>query len=243
VAAAIPLDWRRGEVERGDLPRFLFGPGDIVVVVGQDGLVANTAKYLGGQPVIGINPDPARNPGVLVPHGIQNIRDLLRFGADPGDVHVQRRTMVEAVVDDGRRLIGLNEIYVGHRSHQTARWTLQVPGAPAERQACSGLIASTGTGATGWCRSVWRDRGGAGALPGPTDTCLAWFVREAWPSPATGTSLTRGDCRGSDVLVVNVESDRLVAFSDGIENDAVELTWGQSLRIGIAEETLRLVTG
>lgn len=32
---------------------------DIVVVIGQDGLVANTLKYLDGQPVIAINPDPA----------------------------------------------------------------------------------------------------------------------------------------------------------------------------------------
>ncbi len=44
VAAAIPPDWRRGRVERGDLSRFAFDPGDVVVVVGQDGLVANVAK-------------------------------------------------------------------------------------------------------------------------------------------------------------------------------------------------------
>src|SRR6266508_6890297 len=44
VAAAIPADWRRGEVERGDLARFVFGPEDVVVAVGQDGLVANVAE-------------------------------------------------------------------------------------------------------------------------------------------------------------------------------------------------------
>src|SRR5438067_5679760 len=58
VAAAIPADWRRGTVERADLARFLFAPDDVIVVVGQDGLVANTAKYLTGQAVIGINPEP-----------------------------------------------------------------------------------------------------------------------------------------------------------------------------------------
>src|SRR5712691_3115601 len=68
VTAAIPIDWRRGEVERADLDRFLFTPDDVVAVVGQDGLVANVAKYLDGQPVIGVNPEPDRNPGVLVPH-------------------------------------------------------------------------------------------------------------------------------------------------------------------------------
>ena len=63
VAAAIPATWRRGLVERADLPRFLFEPGDIVVVVGQDCLVANVAKYLDSQCVVGINAEPDRNPG------------------------------------------------------------------------------------------------------------------------------------------------------------------------------------
>src|SRR3954453_18532910 len=61
VGAAIPIHWRRGTVERTDLARFMFEPDDIIVVVGQDGLVANAAKYLAGQPVIGINTDTARN--------------------------------------------------------------------------------------------------------------------------------------------------------------------------------------
>jgi hypothetical protein len=66
VTSAIPADWRRGLIERADLPRFLFAPGDIVLAVGQDGLVANIAKYVSDQVVIGIDPEPGRNPGVLV---------------------------------------------------------------------------------------------------------------------------------------------------------------------------------
>src|SRR5207237_7384718 len=61
VNAAVPPDWRLGEVDRDDLSRFLFGPEDVVVAVGQDGLVANVAKYLDGQPVIGVDPEPERN--------------------------------------------------------------------------------------------------------------------------------------------------------------------------------------
>src|SRR6267143_1164098 len=38
-------------VDRGFVPNFLFGPEDFVVALGQDGLVANTLKYLNGQPV------------------------------------------------------------------------------------------------------------------------------------------------------------------------------------------------
>lgn len=63
VVSAVPMTWRQARVERGDLDRFLFAPEDVVVVVGQDGLVANVAKYLAGQPVVGIDADPGRNPG------------------------------------------------------------------------------------------------------------------------------------------------------------------------------------
>ena len=47
------------------------------VVVGQDGLVANVAKYLDGQPVVGIDPEPGRNPGVLVAHPAAAAPDLI----------------------------------------------------------------------------------------------------------------------------------------------------------------------
>ena len=49
------------------LPNFLFGPADIVVALGQDGVVANTLKYLNGQPLIGVNPDAKRYDGELLP--------------------------------------------------------------------------------------------------------------------------------------------------------------------------------
>jgi NAD kinase len=235
ATAAIPVDWRRGSVERSDVSRFLFSPDDLVVVVGQDGLVANVAKYLDGQPVIGVDPEPARNAGVLVTHAARDVGDLLR-AAD----QVTERTMVEAQLDDGQRLLALNEIFVGHPSHQTARYDLHTPDAGDEAQASSGLIVATGTGATGWCRSIARERNSAVLLPSPADPRLVWFVREAWPSPATGTDLTEGELDGSQ-LAVTVKSDRLVAFGDGIETDALTLTWGQTLTIGRAATALRLV--
>src|SRR5881394_2770555 len=54
--SAIPLSFRRARVARRDLDRFLFEPDDVVFAVGQDGLVANVAKYLTGQPIVGVNP-------------------------------------------------------------------------------------------------------------------------------------------------------------------------------------------
>ncbi|MFF2043415.1 hypothetical protein ACFVVX_23640 [Kitasatospora sp. NPDC058170] len=242
AAAAVPLDWRRTRVERADLPRFLFEPEDVVVVVGQDGLVANVAKYLDGQPVIGVDADPGRNPGVLVRHRAEALPALLPAAvARSGARHLEERTMVEAVADDTQRLLALNEVYVGQPGHQTARYRLAVDGSAAEPQASSGVLIGTGTGATGWCRSTWLERGGPIDLPSPAAPELGWFVREAWPSPATGTSRVHGLLGDGQQLVLTVESERLVAFGDGIEADALELTWGQSVRVGVAATRLRLL--
>ena len=54
-------------VDRKLLPNFVFGPQDIVVALGQDGLVANTLKYLADHPLIGVNPDPATPNGRSLP--------------------------------------------------------------------------------------------------------------------------------------------------------------------------------
>ena len=241
VAGAIPLEWRRGRVERGDLGRFLFGAEDVVVAVGQDGLVANVAKYLDGQPVVGVNPEPGRNPGVLVAHAPAAVAGLLAGLSEPEEaVRVQSRTMVQAVTDDGQALLALNEIYLGHPGHQSARYRIQPPGEGGERQSSSGILVGTGTGSTGWCRSVWLERRSTLDLPAPEEGRLCWFVREAWPSPATGTALTEGMLGPDQSLQVIAESD-LVVFGDGIESDAVGLGWGQGVTVSIAGRPLRLV--
>lgn len=241
VAAAIPADWRRGTVERTDLARFLFAPDDVIIVVGQDGLVANAAKYLTGQPVLGLNPEPDINPGVLVPHPVAACAGLLAPLA-AGRAQLQERTMVEAVTDDGQRLLALNEVYVGHPSHQSSRYRLTVPGLGEERQSSSGILIGTGTGATGWCRSVWQERQAPFSLPEPTDGDLTWFVREAWPSPATGTALTEGILDNGQELRVVCETDGLVVFGDGIEADRLALAWGQGLTVRSADTRLALVS-
>ncbi|MFN8074856.1 MAG: hypothetical protein U0Q15_05465 [Kineosporiaceae bacterium] len=239
VVTDLPPGWRVAQVEREDLPRFLFAPEDVVLVVGQDGLVANIAKYLDGQPVLGVDPQPELHPGVLVTMGPRDVPGRLA-ALSRGDADVQCRSMVALRADDGQRLLALNEVYVGHEGHQSSRWTLRVDGRE-EPQSCSGLIAGTGTGASGWCASLWRDRRPGWTLPGPTEAALGWFVREAWPSPVTGTTLTGGVLAATQDLQVTVASDRLVAFGDGVEADRLTLTWGQRVRIGVADTVLRHV--
>ena len=143
--------------------------------------------------------------------------------------------------DDGQELTALNEIYLGQPSHQTARYTCGCRHGQAEAQASSGLIVATGTGG----RLVPVGVAGAAQLTraaGPADRGrLAWFVREAWPSPTTGTVFTEGSLAGGEVLEVTAESDQLVLFGDGVESDTVPLTWGQTARLRISSRSLRLL--
>lgn len=240
VSAAVPGAWRRGAVEREDLDRFLFEPEDLVVVVGQDGLVA---KYLDGQPVIGIDPSPGNGLGVLVRHRAEDCARLLQAVTDNRAAE-QHRTMVEAVVDDhatGLTLTALNEIYLGSPTHQSARYELTLPDGRTEAQSSSGLLAGTGTGATGWLLSVAKERRRPLDLPTPEARDLAWFVREAWPSPTTGAALTEGVLTADQALTVLVRSESLVIFGDGMESDRIQLAWGQTVTLTPARRTLRLV--
>jgi hypothetical protein len=237
---AIPPKWRRSRLGRADLPLFVFEPDDIVLVVGQDGLVANVAKYLNGQRVIGANPDPERYDGVLVRHAAEHLGDLLA-AAHTGRCTTELRTMVEARLDDGQRLLALNEVFVGHVSHQSARYRLR-RGKDEERQSSSGIIVATGTGSTGWARSIERERPHRFELPKPCDSALSFFVREAFPSVTSGVSLTDGLLRPNDHLeLISEMNDGGVLFGDGIEYDRIEFGWGMRLRVGIAEQRLALL--
>ena len=240
VSQAIPPDWRRARVNRPELSRFLFEPGDLVVATGQDGLVANLAKYLHGQLVLGINPDAEQFDGILVPHPPGRAKKLLAAMA-AGRAEVEERTMVSARLDDGQSLLALNELFVGHRSHQSARYRLRL-GSREERQSSSGLIVATGTGATGWARSINGERAHPLQLPKPTDGALALFVREPFPSISTGTSLDGGLVDGQGQLeIVSEMDDGGVVFGDGIEDDRLDFAWGMHLRVEVAEQRLRLV--
>lgn len=240
VQASIPAEWRRAEVEREELSRFVFETAaDIIVVVGQDGLVANVAKYLHEQPVIGVNPLPGNNIGVLTPHPVTAVGGLLADVVAGRATYLQR-TMAQAVLDDGQELTALNEIFVGQEGHQSAVYDLRVGGV-GERQSSSGVIVGTGTGSTGWCASIQRASAPGLPLPAPAEAELAWFVREPWPSPTTGVSLTAGRLSEGDALELVVGSPSLVVFGDGIETDRLVAGWGQRIRVGRAPRALRTV--
>jgi NAD kinase len=242
VHGAVPSRWRQARVWRRDLDRFLFEPDDIVVMVGQDGLVANAAKYLDGQPVIGINADAERYDGILVPHAPELVGDLLAMVAT-GRASFEARRMAEATLDDGQTLLALNEVFIGVQTHQSARYRIR-HAEEEERHSSSGVIVATGTGATGWARSIHAVRESELPLPNPTSSALAFFVREPFPSIATGTSISEGLIpSGNSLEIVSEMNEGGVIFADGIESDFLAFDWGQEVSVAAAESTLNLVRG
>ncbi len=244
VQRAIPPEQRRVRVDRQGLDRFLFAPDDLVIIVGQDGLVPNAAKYLKGQLAIGVNPDPGRYDGVLCQHPPGAVADLLAWAAErrrDEEFHVEHRIMALATREDGQRLLALNEIFIGHQTHQSARYRLQA-GIIEERHSSSGLICSTGTGSTGWARSFSEQVGLAPRLPVPEERRLFWFVREPFPSVSTQTGLRHGDLStGERLTLVSEMGEGGVIFADGIESDRLEFLTGQRVTVGMAADTFNLV--
>ena len=236
---AIPSDWSLAHVMRDDLNRFLFFPNDIVVAIGQDGLVANLAKYLDGQPVLGISPDPDRTEGVLTPGRVGSLAGALPAVA-ARDVEMTLRSMVEAEIGEGLSLTALNELFIGHQSHQSARYIVKSGGAE-EFQSSSGMIVATGTGLTGWAKSIMAATHNAFDIA-PTDPSAAFFAREPWPSRTSGTEISSGVLGADDPLkVLSQINDGGVIFADGIEQDFLPFNWGIEATIRVSDKKLHLV--
>lgn len=235
--AAAPAEWRQALVRRADFDRFLFGPEDIVIAVGQDGLVANVAKYLDGQPVLGVNPEPDSNDGVLVRVRPERLAKLLPACVHR-DIALERRTMVEARLENGESILALNEVFIGHRSHQSARYQIAV-GLIEENQSSSGLIVASGTGATGWARSIMEATGTELSLA-PEESAVAYFVREPFPSIATGTDLRAGKV-AEGITITSRMNEGGTIFSDGMEHDRISFDWGRRLTVSPSARTLNLV--
>lgn len=245
IAGYVPAEWRQANCPRDALDRFLFEPDDIVCVIGQDGLVANVAKYLRDrQLVVGFNPEPDRWLGVLTRFEPVEAPEVFKALAQ-NTVASESRPLVRATLDNGSVLVGLNEIFIGHHSHQSARYEITY-GKATENQSSSGMIVATGSGVTGWASSMMRTRDPVRLqrvhVPGPTDDELVFLVREPWVSPKTGATVTEGNIGDHypDLLITSeMEADGVI-FADGIEADHLDFNFGSICEVDIADQRLHL---
>ncbi|MBI5460779.1 MAG: hypothetical protein HY941_01160 [Gammaproteobacteria bacterium] len=254
IRGLVPKGLKQQVIERSFLPQFAFGEADLVVTVGPDGLVVNVAKYLDGQLILPVNPDPAHIDGVLLPFTGKTFGPALTKTLRR-EQHIQSVSMAEACTQDGQMLLGFNDLFIGARSHVSARYEI-AQGKVHERQSSSGIIVSTGAGSTGWLQSVYAGAAGivkalggratpppnGGRLPWDTEA-LMFAVREPFPSKTTGTKLTFGMItRETPLVLTSHMSDNGVVFSDGIEADYLEFNAGVTARVQLAERKAYLVT-
>jgi len=240
-------------LDREYVSNYIFGKEDMVIVVGQDGLVANTLKYLDSQPLIGVNPDPSRWDGVLLPFKPTDIENVVT------DVFRNQRrcreiTLAQADLNDGQRLYAVNDLFIGQRTHVSARYTIEYNG-QLEQQSSSGIIVSTGLGSTGWFKSILAGASGVAsncinrqismrqqeAFTWDSDF-LYYSVREPYPSKWTSANLVFGRVNATSQLkIVSQMPENGVIFSDGIENDFLEFNSGTEAVIRISDKKGMLV--
>ena len=250
----IDLGYPVKQVDRDFISNFDFQRCIAVVVFGQDGLVANVAKYVGAIPIIGVNPDPRRNDGILLPFEIRHARSIVRRAVDQ-KVKTRDVTLAEVSTNDGQKMLAFNDFFLGCKSHTSARYTLEL-NLQTESQSSSGLIVSTGAGSTGWMSSLFNMAQQLGRMAGSgegnfsrpalswEDNNLMWAVREPFISRHSSAELVGGVLSSTEELVVGSQMDgNGVIFSDGIENDFIEFNSGSIAAFRVAEQKANLVTG
>ncbi|MEZ4794469.1 MAG: sugar kinase [Flavobacteriaceae bacterium] len=236
-------------IERPYLPSFLFSDKNMIVVIGQDGLVANTAKYSRSCPIIAVNPDKERYDGVLLPFSPNDfLEGVVQTMAEKNNTKIVR--FAEAKLNDGQRLLAFNDLFVGVASHVSARYKITFNNL-TEEHSSSGIIVSTQSGATGWLSSIFNMAYGVTGMfeknlkpkrPKLKDHELLFAVREPFQSVRTQTGITAGLISDrSSLTIESLMPKNGVIFSDGIEKDFLKFNSGAIATIGIAHETANLV--
>lgn len=238
-------------VERSFLPSFLFNENQVVIVIGQDGLVANTAKYVNEIPIVAVNPDADRYDGFLLPFNPDNFIVAVEK-VILNNYATKTATLAEAILNDGQRLLAFNDLFIGASSHISARYKISYNHI-TEEHSSSGIIVSTQAGSTGWLSSIFNMTFGMHKfiekdnskkkVAKLKDNQLMFAVREPFKSKKTQVDLNAGIITSQAKLVLeSYMPANGVIFSDGIETDFLHFNSGAIATIGTAKEKARLVT-
>jgi len=238
-------------INRSFLPTYLFTNKDLIVVIGQDGLVANTAKYVKGLPIIGVNPDIEQYDGTLLKHSPNGLNTLIKNVINY-NYNTMEVTMAKAQLNDGQTLYAFNDFYIGAATHVSSRYTIEF-NRQQEKQSSSGIIVSTGAGSTGWLSSIFNMTNTISSMhANHTSDCrtilnwdddkLVFVVREPFLSKQSQIGIGYGVITKSKTLTIESHMpSKGVIFSDGIETDFINFNSGSVVEIGVASEKASLV--
>ncbi len=253
VRRAIPRTIKHQVIKRELVSRLMFGEDDLVVTVGQDGLVSNTAKYLTGQPILAVNPDPDRFDGILLPFTTDTVEKQI-YTTLQGQESIKEVTLASAELADGQSLLAFNDFFIGANSHVSARYSIEI-GGRQENQSSSGIIVSTGAGSTGWLQSIYAgatgviEALGGQVIPPANGGRLSWdsehlvySVREPFPSKTTQTKLVHGVFTNETPLkIISQMTTNGIIFSDGVEADYLQFNSGAVLTLSTAANKACLI--
>jgi hypothetical protein len=234
---------------RSYLSNYIVAENNIIVALGRDGLVANVAKYSNQAPIIGVNPDPERYDGVLLPylpHGVSSaVSKVMTNKHDVSRVH-----LAEARLNDGQSILAFNDLFIGRRNHVSARYRIEY-NEYEEHHSSSGIIVSTRAGATGWLSSMFNMTNGVlgltndlyeVSLPEMKSNQLMFVVREPYKSVSTQAEIVIGYLTDNQVLTIeSMMPNDGVIFSDGMEKDFVHFNSGAKVEIGLSSTVANLV--
>jgi len=247
---SLEFDMPQQLVDHTLVPTFQFRNDDVVVTLGQDGLVANTAKYAGAQPIVAVNPEPSRFDGILLPFLPDQARPAVArlLGAK---AKFREVTLAAVTLQDGQRLLAFNDLFLGARSHVSALYRI-VCGKNSETQSSSGVLVSTGAGSTGWISSVFNMTSGvasfcSGSAVKPVrmpweDRRLLYIVREPFISRHSQAGIVAGLLESGEELVIeSLMPSGGAIFSDGMEADYLQFNSGAIAHVRAAEQRAHLV--
>jgi NAD kinase len=246
----LPREYRKQIIERTLLSTHQFDEHDIVVVVGDPGLFVNVAKYTGEQPIISINGEPNKYDDIFTSCKPEQIGKII-YKVSERNIGIEQLTMAEAVLDDGQKMLALNDLFIGKRTQVSARYILSQDDI-SESQSSSGVVVSTGTGSTAWMKAILagaygivrsgvKVKDGVGTFERGSDY-LRYFVREPFPTKVTGCEMITGyiDARHPLNIISNMSEDGVI-FSDGVEQDYISFDAGTNVIIKPADTKVQLV--
>ena len=239
-------------VDRALIPTYKFQKEDVVVTLGQDGLVANTAKYAGAQPIVAINPEPSRFDGILLPFLPDQARTAVGQVLD-AKAAFREVTLADATLNDGQRLLAFNDLFLGARSHVSALYRIVCGVSAPETQSSkrrSGfdrrrfhrldfLCLQHGFGCDEFLRRA-TGQGHSHALGRS-----ASVIRRSgavYQPPLAEAGIVAGMLEtGEELVLESLMPSGGAIFSDGMEADFLQFNSGAIVRVRAAEQRARLV--
>jgi len=138
-------------------PRWRLSPWAVVTYLMGGTLPDGTeisAKYIGAQPLLGVNPDPNRFDGQLLPFDVDDVRVAVTRTIE-GKMPLAEVTLARAQTSDGQTLLAFNDLFIGETTHQSAHYRLWTS-SPAKKKA----PRRSGGGAGGAAAVGGQDRPG-----------------------------------------------------------------------------------